>query len=50
MLIEVAKEKGVESIYGIIMGENLKMIRLCEKLGFTTKREHEDVLVELKLR
>jgi hypothetical protein len=26
------------------------MIRLCEKLGFTTKREHEDVLVELKLR
>lgn len=50
MLIEVAKEKGVESIYGIVMGENLKMIRLCEKLGFTTKREHEDVLVELKLR
>ena len=50
MLIEVAKEKGVESIYGIIMGENLKMIRLCEKLGFTTKREHEDVRVELKLR
>ena len=50
MLIEVAKEKGVDSIYGIIMGENLKMIRLCEKLGFTTKREHEDVLVELKLR
>lgn len=50
MLIEVAKEKGVESIYGIIMAENLKMIRLCEKLGFTTKREHDDVLVELKLR
>jgi len=50
MLIEVAKEKGVESIYGIIMGENLKMIRLCEKLGFTTKREHEDIRVELKLR
>jgi acetyltransferase len=50
MLIEVAKEKGVESIYGIVMAENLKMIRLCEKLGFTTKREHEDVLVELKLR
>jgi acetyltransferase len=50
MLIEVAKEKGVESIYGIIMEENLKMIRLCEKLGFTAKREHGDVLVELKLR
>jgi acetyltransferase len=50
MLIEVAKEKGVESIYGIIMGENLKMIRLCEKLGFTTRREHDEVRVELKLK
>ena len=50
MLIEVAKEKGVESIYGIIMAENLKMIRLCEKLGFTTKREQESVITELKLK
>jgi acetyltransferase len=50
MLIEVAREKNVESIYGIIMSENVKMISLCEKLGFTTKREQEDVVVELKLR
>jgi acetyltransferase len=50
MLIEVAKEKGVESIYGIIMPENLKMIRLCEKLGFVTRREHENVITELKLK
>ena len=50
MLIEVAKEKGVESIYGIIMSENLKMIRLCEKLGFTTQREQENILAELKLK
>lgn len=49
MLIEVAKEKGVDSIFGIIMAENLKMIRLCEKLGFTTRREQENVIAELKL-
>lgn len=50
MLVEVAKEKGVESIFGIIMAENLKMIRLCEKLGFTIRREQENVIAELKLK
>jgi acetyltransferase len=50
MLIDVAREKDVESIYGIIMSENVKMIRLCEKLGFSTRREHDDVIVELKLK
>jgi RimJ/RimL family protein N-acetyltransferase len=50
MLIDVAKEKGVESIFGIIMAENVKMIRLCEKLGFTTRRDQENVIAELKLR
>ena len=48
-MIEVAKEKGVESIFGIVMAENSKMIRLCEKLGFTTRREQADVIAELKL-
>jgi acetyltransferase len=50
MLIDVAKEKGVETIFGIILSENLKMIRLAEKLGFTIKREHENVVAELKLK
>jgi acetyltransferase len=50
MLIEFAKEKGVESIYGIIMGENLKMVRLAEKLGFTTRREQENIIAELKIK
>lgn len=50
MLIDVAKEKGVETIYGIIMAENLKMIRLCEKLGFTTRREQDNIIAELKLK
>ncbi len=49
MLIEFAREKGMDTIYGTVMGENVKMIQLCEKLGFTTRREHENVLAELKL-
>jgi acetyltransferase len=49
MLIEVARDKDVESIYGVIMSGNMAMIRLCEKLGFTTRREQDNVLSELKL-
>jgi acetyltransferase len=50
MLIGVAREKGVESIYGIIMSENLNMIKLCEKLGFSIRREQENVIAELRIR
>jgi len=50
MLIEVAREKDVESIYGLVMAENIRMIRLCEKLGFTSRREQENVVVELNLK
>lgn len=50
MLISVAEEKGLESMYGIVLPENSNMIHLCEKLGFTVERRHEEVLVELKLR
>jgi acetyltransferase len=50
MLIEWAKEKGVEKIYAQVMAENIKMVRLAEKLGFTTKRYSDgDVYAELTL-
>lgn len=49
MLIEFARDKDVESIYGVIMSSNMAMIRLCEKLGFTTRREQDSVISELKL-
>jgi acetyltransferase len=49
MLIEFAREKGLDTVYGTVMSENIKMIQLCEKLGFTTRREHENVTAELKL-
>jgi acetyltransferase len=50
MLIDVAREKDIDIMYGRIMSENVKMIRLSEKLGFTTRRERDDVYVELKLK
>jgi acetyltransferase len=49
MLIEFAREKGIDTVYGTIMSENIKMIQLCEKLGFTVRREQDSVAAELKL-
>jgi acetyltransferase len=49
MLLEFAKEKSIEMVYGTVMAENLKMIRLCEKLGFTTRKEQENIIAEPKL-
>jgi acetyltransferase len=50
MLIEVALEKGLDSIYGIVLPENTKMIGLCKKLGFDIKYGTDEVYVELKLK
>jgi acetyltransferase len=49
MLIGVAEEKGLESIYGIVLRENVEMINICEKLGFKISKQEDDVFVELKL-
>ncbi|MDW8359689.1 MAG: GNAT family N-acetyltransferase [Candidatus Caldarchaeum sp.] len=49
MIIEVAQDKKVSTIYGIILPENIRMINLARKMGFTVKRRAEDVYVELRL-
>jgi len=49
VLIEIANEKGLESIFGRILPENKVMIRLCEKMGFTVKRSREEVIATLDL-
>jgi acetyltransferase len=49
MLIEIAQEKGLESIYGIIMRENKKMLRLAQKMGFTIKPSEEGYVAVLNL-
>ncbi|MEM3453119.1 MAG: GNAT family N-acetyltransferase [Candidatus Hadarchaeum sp.] len=49
MLIEIAQEKRLESIYGIIMRENKKMIRLAQKMGFTIRPSEEGYVATLDL-
>jgi len=34
MTIGVAQERGLEEIYGIVLTENEKMLRVCRKMGF----------------
>ncbi len=40
VIIGVAEDKGLETIYGFIMKDNIAMLNLCRKLGF--KIEEED--------
>jgi len=34
MMIGIAQEKGLEEIYGIVLTENERMLKVCRKLGF----------------
>jgi len=34
---------------GVILPENVRMINLCKKLGFTIKHTREELVLELKL-
>jgi len=49
MLIGIGAEKGLETIYGIVLPENTKMLGLCRALGFDIKHGLDEVVVELKL-
>lgn len=49
MLIERAQEKDLESIYGIIMLENKKMVHLAQKMGFAIKPSEEGLLATLNI-
>lgn len=49
-LIEIAEEKDLESIYGIVLPENTKMIDLCRRLGFEIRYKDDSFMVELYLK
>lgn len=38
-VIDYARERGVGEIYGDVLYHNQRMLKLCEKLGFTSSRE-----------
>ena len=52
-IIEYAKERGLQEIFGEVLRENTTMLRLCEFLGFSRSLPPDDpgvVRVTLKLR
>jgi acetyltransferase len=48
-LIEVAKERGVRRLVGLVLAENGPMLALTASLGFTPPRPVEDGVVEVTL-
>ena len=43
VLIGIAQEKGLEEFYGIVLANNRKMLRVCERLGFTVRPFEDDL-------
>ncbi len=50
MLIQIAYERGLDSLYGVAMPENTRIIELCKKLGFDVRYTPEEVILELNLK
>jgi acetyltransferase len=49
-LIEIAKERGIESLWGYVLAENTQMLALGKKLGFTISRAPEPSQYKLEIR
>jgi acetyltransferase len=49
-IIGIAEDKNLESIYGLVLRENTRMIELVERLGFNVEYRGSEALVTLKLR
>ncbi len=51
LLIGIAQEKGLEKIYGTVLKDNIRMLKMCEGLGFDIKDYTDDSKwVELPLK
>ncbi|MBI2487627.1 MAG: bifunctional acetate--CoA ligase family protein/GNAT family N-acetyltransferase [Deltaproteobacteria bacterium] len=50
MCIRIAKEKGGKVLWGDIMTENEKMIRLCKELGFGIIRNHKEGIARATMK
>lgn len=51
VIIGIAEEKGLESIFGEVLSDNRRMLAVCSKLGFTTEESDEETTrVSLALR
>ncbi len=45
LLIEVARDKHLEKIFGYILADNFKMLKLCSRLGFKAEPFDENTLI-----
>lgn len=51
-IIDYARSRGIREISGQVLSDNIPMLRVCERLGFTSRRDRDDpgvVIVTLKL-
>ena len=42
VIIGIAEEKGLESIFGEVLSDNRRMLAVCAKLGFTIEEADEE--------
>jgi len=47
--LTIAKEHGIEKVWGMVLYENTQMLSLSKKIGFTIKKNPEDGVYELNL-
>ena len=43
-LVEVARQRGIEKLIGLVLVENTNMVKFCRDLGFSISRNPEDPL------
>ena len=43
VMIDIAREKGLKEIFGVVLSDNKRMLALCRSVGFTTEREPEGI-------
>ncbi len=51
-IIDYARSRGIREISGQVLSDNIPMLRVCAKLGFTSRRDRDDpgvVIVTLRL-
>jgi len=48
-LIKIAKMENIDIVDGYILSENHGMLKICEQLGFTMKRENDSSIIHAKL-
>jgi acetyltransferase len=46
-MIEVARERGLQRVYGEVLRENTTMLTMCRELGFETTADRADPAVEV---